>query len=172
MGDTKFSSCLAVVLKHEGGFVNHPKDPGGATNMGITKKTYEDWVGHEVTLQKMKELTVNDVTPIYRQKYWKVIKGDALTHGVDLQVFDFGVNAGPARSIKILQRVVEVPEDGIIGPATLKALEAKQNKADVIRQLGEERLKYYKSLSTFDTFGRGWTKRTEETTQKALEMLQ
>ena len=68
-----FDKALELLLKHEGGYVNHPSDPGGITNLGVTKKVYEDWVGHEVTEEDMKKLTPEDVAPIYLENYWEKI---------------------------------------------------------------------------------------------------
>ena len=118
-----FSRAISTVLKHEGGFVNHRKDPGGATNLGVTKKVWEKWIKKKATIADMKSLTVSDVMPLYKKKYWDVVKGDKLPSGVNLVVFDFGVNAGPARAAKFLQRIVGTKMDGKIGPKTIKAVE-------------------------------------------------
>ena len=88
-----FESCLKNLLKHEGGFVNHPKDPGGMTNLGVTKAVYEAWVGHEVTEKTMRELTTEAVAPLYRKKYWDACRADELVSGLDYVVFDCAVNS-------------------------------------------------------------------------------
>ena len=93
---------LEVILHHEGGYVNHPKDPGGETNMGVTKRVYEEHGG----TKDMKELTHEDVNPIYKKGYWDKVKGDELPDGLDLMIFDFAVNAGPGRAAKFIQRLV------------------------------------------------------------------
>ena len=98
-----FERALAAVLHHEGGFVNHPSDPGGMTNLGCTKKVWEEWVGHEVDEKAMRALTPADVAPLYKAKYWDKIKGDELPDGVDYVVFDCAINSGPGRAIKFLQ---------------------------------------------------------------------
>ena len=97
---SNYNECLKIILMHEGGYVNHPKDPGGETNLGVTKRVYEEWGG----TKEMKDLTVEDVEPIYKKNYWDKIKGDDLPDGLDLCVFDFGVNAGPGRAAKFLQK--------------------------------------------------------------------
>ena len=117
-----FKHCLEIILHHEGGYVNHPKDPGGMTNLGVTKRVYESWVGKEVDESDMRALTPEDVAPIYEKNYWKSIKGDDLPGGLDLCIFDFGVNAGPGRAAKYLQTMIGTVADGGIGPNTLKAL--------------------------------------------------
>ena len=97
-----FDHCLEIILHHEGGYVNHPKDPGGETNLGVTKRVYEEHGG----TKDMKDLTFEDVAPIYKKSYWDRVKGDELPAGLDLCVFDFGVNAGTGRAAKYLQNLV------------------------------------------------------------------
>ena len=104
--EKNYQHCLEMILHHEGGYVNHPEDPGGATNLGVTKIVYEEWVGRTVTLDKMEQLQVSDVAPIYKKNYWNRVKGDQLPSGLDLCVFDFGVNAGTGRAAKYLQKMV------------------------------------------------------------------
>ncbi len=142
-----FDKCLEMILHHEGGYVNHPDDPGGETNLGVTKRVYEEWGG----TKDMKDLTVDDVAPIYKKNYWDRVKGDELPSGLDLCVFDFGVNAGTGRAAKYLQSLVE-------------------GLAYTIDKYQEERQKYYESLKHFATFGKGWTRRVNETTELAHSM--
>ena len=121
----------------------------------------------------MKELTVEDVAPIYKKGYWDKMKGDDLPGGLDLCVFDFGVNAGPGRSAKYLQTMIGTVADGGIGPNTLKAVEAYVSEHGIyksIENFQEAIQSYYEKLSTFDTFGRGWTRRVTETTELAKTM--
>ena len=115
---SNFQKCLEIILHHEGGYVNHPKDPGGETNLGVTKRVYEEWGG----TKDMKDLTVEDVAPIYKKNYWDRVKGDNLPTGLDLCIFDFAVNAGPGRAAKMIQKMIGVTVDGGIGPMTLQAL--------------------------------------------------
>lgn len=175
MAKENWENCVSKVLIHEGGYVNHPKDPGGITNMGVTKRVYEEWVGHEVSEQDMKDLTEDDVTPIYKKNYWDRIKGDKLPDGLDLCVFDFGVNAGTGRAAKYLQKMIGTTADGGIGPNTLKALKSyvKENGlVETIKKYQSNRQDYYESLSTFETFGRGWTNRNNDTTEYAVELAE
>jgi len=165
---SRFNQCLSVVLHHEGGFVNHPKDPGGITNLGITKKTWEAWIGRPATEEDMRKLTPAMVGPLYEQRYWKASGADKLPPGVDLSVFDFAVNAGPKRAIRTLQECLRTTPDGIIGPATLGAA-GQANAASVIREYAVRRLSFYRTLPTFDTFGRGWTRRVKEVEAASLE---
>ena len=167
----KFSEALEIILHHEGGYVNHPKDPGGETNMGVTKRVYEEWGG----TKDMKDLTFEDVAPIYKKNYWDRVKGDDLSSGLDLCIFDFGVNAGTGRAAKFIQKMIGVTADGGIGPQTLRALGIYEEEvggvAEVIKEYQIRRQEYYESLSTFKTFGRGWTRRVNETTQSALKLI-
>ena len=165
-----YQKCIETILHHEGGYVNHPSDPGGETNLGVTKRVYEDWGG----TKDMKDLTVEDVKPIYKKNYWDRVKGDDLPAGLDLCVFDFGVNAGTGRSAKYLQTMIGTTADGGIGPNTLLALGNYVEEIgveDAIRNFQKARQEYYESLSTFETFGRGWTRRVDETTELAVSMI-
>lgn len=167
--DRNFERSLALVLKHEGGFVNHPADPGGATNKGITIATFRRYVKKNGTVADLKAITDAQVAFTYRKQYWDAVRGGDLPSGVDYAVFDFGVNSGPSRAIKFLQRVVGVEQDGMIGPATLRAVNAK-NAADVIEGLCDARMKFLRGLGTWGTFGRGWTRRVVGVEDEALKM--
>jgi hypothetical protein len=120
--DLRFAACLEEVLWHEGGYADNPRDPGGATNLGITIATLGEWRGRAVTKADVKALTREEAAAIYRARYWKRVRGDALPAGLDLAVFDFAVNSGPARAVKALQRELGVAQDGLVGPVTLGAL--------------------------------------------------
>ena len=164
-----FEQSLKMILHHEGGYVNHPSDPGGRTNLGVTQAVYESWVDRPVTKDEMRSLTVEDVTPIYRRNYWDRVKGDDLPSGVDFAVMDLAVNGGTGRGAKMLQKVVGVTQDGGIGPQTLGAV-GRMDPVDIIEQYAAEREAFYLRLKTFDTFGRGWLRRNEETRLAALKM--
>ena len=164
-----FDNSLKMLLKHEGGYVNHPRDPGGMTNLGVTKRVYEAWIGREVDEAAMRALTPDDVAPIYRANYWDAVWGDHLPSGVDFSVFDWAVNSGPARAIKALQRIVGSVSDGVMGPKTMQAV-MDMDAEKIIDMMHGERQRFYERLDTFDTFGRGWTRRNNETRQAALLM--
>ena len=164
-----YEKCLEAILHHEGGYVNHPKDPGGETNFGVTKRVYEEWGGSK----DMKDLLVEDVAPIYKKNYWHKVKGDSLPNGLDLCIFDFGVNAGTGRAAKYLQTMIGTVADGGIGPNTLRALDeyvTLHGLNETIENYQNNRQRYYEKLKTFETFGRGWTRRVDETTETALKM--
>lgn len=166
----RFAACLAQVLRHEGGYVDHPADPGGATNLGITLATLAAWRGKPVTKQDVRDLTVAEAGEIYRARYWLPIRGDALPPGVDLAVFDAAVNSGPMRAAKWLQSVLGVAQDGEIGLQTLAALARAPGPVTVITDLCDARMRYLRGLPTWSTFGRGWTRRVAEVEGEALRV--
>ena len=169
-GDARFLACVAIVLGKEGGFVNDPADPGGATNLGITRATLASWRGQPVTEADVRKLTQAEALQIYRARYWNVMRCDDLPHGIDLMVFDFGVNAGPATAARHLQRAVGTTPDGAVGPRTIAAAKAA-NAHNVIDMLVHQRERHYRSLPTFDRFGRGWLNRTASVASKAKAMV-
>ena len=166
---TNFETALKALLNHEGGFVNHPKDPGGMTNLGVTKKVWEEWVGHPVDELAMQDLTPDMVAPLYKAKYWNKVYGDKLPHGVDLCVFDCAVNSGVSRAAKLLQRAVGVDDDGVIGNMTLTACEAVSPDL-IIQRFSEERLAFLQALPTFATFGKSWSRRVAEVETQAQNL--
>jgi lysozyme family protein len=153
-----WDEALKHVLRYEGGYVNHPSDPGGMTNLGVTKRVWEEWIGRPATEQDMRSLTPELVSPLYKKRYWDAVRGDDLPSGVDLCVFDCAVNAGPGRASKFLQQVVGVTVDGQIGPKTIAAVTSKPADT-VIEAFCDLREAHFKSLSTFPTFGKGWMRR-------------
>ena len=171
---SNFDECLKLILHHEGGYVNHPKDPGGETNMGVTKRVYEKWcIENDLQQKDMKDLEFNDVAPIYKENYWDRVKADQLPAGLDLCVFDWAVNSGTGRAAKKLQGMIGTTVDGGIGPNTLKALNAYvqiEGLESTIATYTDIRQNFYESLSTFDTFGKGWTRRNQETEMEAFKM--
>jgi lysozyme family protein len=164
-----FRDCLELVLKHEGGFVNHPKDPGGMTNLGVTKKVWEDWIGHEVDEKAMRALTPAIVAPMYEMKYWRTSYCEKLPRGLDLLVFSMAVNAGSGRSVKLLQDAIGVVADGVIGPRTMAQIN-QSNVETLIDKFSEARTAFYKGLKTFPVFGKGWLSRTDKERLEALDM--
>ena len=161
--------ALAIILKHEGGFVNHPADPGGMTNLGVTKSVWENWTKKPATEADMRSLTPELVAPLYKHNYWDAVRGDDLPGGVDLCVFDCAVNAGVGRAAKFLQRVVGTAQDGQIGPGTLAAV-AKMQPETIIAEFCHQREAFYRSLDTFATFGKGWMRRLDEVESESRGM--
>jgi lysozyme family protein len=165
-----FEKCLALVLKSEGGFVNNPRDPGGMTNLGVTKVTFDRWTNGDADEQQMRALTPDDVEPLYREWYWDGVRGDDLPAGVDYFVFDFAVNSGIGTAIRMLQDAAGAVPDGKLGPVSMTAV-LKQNPRDLILMLQTTRINYLRKISTWSTFGKGWTRRVNDVTAAALAMV-
>lgn len=173
----RFARCLEFVLAQEGGYADHPGDPGGATNMGITRKTLARWreVAPWWALPKdaVRALDRDEAARIYEAEYWRAVRGDELPAGLDLALFDYAVNSGPARAAKALQAILEVAADGVIGPLTLGALRARiaaEGVAAIIVALCGGRLDFLQRLASFAMFGRGWTRRVAAIRAAALAM--
>jgi len=159
MSNRRFSECVAIVLRHEGGFIDHPSDRGGPTKYGITLRTLRGWRDDEtLTADDVRALTEAEAREIYLARYWNPIRGDELPPGVDLAVFDYAVNSGVRHAARELQAVVGVPQDGAIGRVTLAAVR-EQDPSMVISNLCERRRAFLRTLRTFEVFGRGWLRR-------------
>jgi lysozyme family protein len=167
---SNWSNAFALMLKSEGGFVNHPSDPGGMTNLGVTKATWENWVGRESDEAEMRGLTPEKVEPLYKKKYWDAVRGDELPPGISYLCFDFAVNAGAGRSIKTLQTAVGVTPDGGFGPMTMAAVQVV-DPVELIERFSQAKEDFYRSLNTFATFGKGWLNRVADVKVKASSML-
>lgn len=164
-----FDACFAMIIKHEGGYVNHPKDPGGMTNLGVTWRVWQEYTGKPATETIMRSLTKEMVKPLYKKNYWDKVRGDELPSGVDYCVFDIAINSGPNRAVKLLQRALGVKEDGLLGPQTLqKVLDA--NPRELVQDICEKRLDFLRSLPTWPTFGDGWKNRVDEVEETAFKM--
>ena len=153
-----FDKALALVLIHEGGFANNPRDPGGATMKGVTLVTFRRFFGEDKTVTDLKNITQAQLAQVYRTGYWDKCSGDQLPSGVDYAVFDAAVNSGPVRAARFLQAAVGGTVDGVIGPTTLAAVDAR-NPTATINGLCDQRLAFLQGLSTFADFGRGWSRR-------------
>lgn len=165
--DRNFARSLSAVLRHEGGWSDHPQDKGGATMKGVTLANFRRYVKADATKDDLRKITDAQLETVYRRFYWDAVAGAQLPDGVDFAVFDFAVNSGPARAAKYLQRVVGVKQDGKIGPATLKATRAISH-ATVINDLCDDRLDFLKKLKTWPTFGKGWSTRVKRVRSEAL----
>lgn len=172
-----FDACLGYVLKHEGGYVDHPADPGGATNKGITRRTLAAWRGiapyTDLPKSEVRNISDREVAAIYKANYWDKLRGDDLPSGVDYAVFDFGVNSGPSRAASYLQEIVGSAPDGMIGPLTLEAVKEYCDhfgSDTLVTELCADRMAFLQRLSTWKTFGRGWTSRVDGVRSKAMQM--
>ena len=167
---SNWDNAFKLMLKSEGGFVNHPSDPGGMTNLGVTKATWENWVGRESDEAEMRGLTPEKVEPLYKKKFWDAVRSDELPVGLDYLMFDFAVNAGAGRAIKTLQTAVGVTPDGGFGPMTMAAVQAV-DPVELIERFSQAKEDFYRSLTTFSTFGKGWLNRVADVKVKASAML-
>ena len=164
-----YDEALRRLLAHEGGYTNHPSDPGGPTNFGITIYDYRKYVKPNATAADVRAMTVGEAKLIYRKRYWDAQRCDELPAGVDYAVFDYGVNSGIGRSKKVLQRVVGVTADGVLGPLTMQAVAAR-DPAKIVTAICDERLAFLKRLKTWPVFGRGWARRVAEVRSASLRM--
>jgi lysozyme family protein len=164
-----FEACLPVILAAEGGFVDDPSDPGGATNLGVTRATLSSWLGRPATIAEVEALTPAAVAPIYLARYYDAAHAGDCPAGVDLMVFDEAVNQGVGRAIASLQAAAGAPRDGAFGPVTRAAV-AASTPAHLIRSIAADREAHYRALPTFPRFGRGWLARLASTTDAALRL--
>jgi len=176
--NSNWKQAFEQMLASEGGFTDDERDDGnklpdgrkGSTMLGVTQYNWENHIGHQVTHDQMRKLTPADVEPLYKKKYWDAVRADELPSGIDYLVFDMGVNAGPGRSIKLLQSAVGVPADGGLGPVTMKAVLAA-DPVELIDRFSAEKEAFYRGLKTFETYGKGWLNRVAQVKVKANSML-
>ena len=156
-----FEACMAEVFKHEGGYVNDPHDPGGETNMGISKRSYPK--------EDIRNMTRARAAQIYRRDFWDKLRCDELPAGLDLVAFDAAVNSGPSRGAKWLQQALGVAVDGKVGLATIGAAKNTYTPAAVLRAVGFRRA-FLKTLPTWERYKNGWTKRLDSVEAVASAM--
>lgn len=165
----RFGRCLALTLAYEGGWSDHPSDPGGATMKGVTLAVYRTFKNDPgATKAQLRAISDADLNAIYRRNYWLASSCDKLPAGVDLMTFDVAVNSGPSRARRWLQEAVGSTPDGVIGPQTLARVLAIP-APELVQRLSTRRDKFYRSLGTFPTFGKGWLARLKNVTTKAME---
>lgn len=167
--NSNFLTCLEKVLNHEGGFVNDPLDPGGMTNFGITKKSYESYLGRKVTESEMRDISYDEIKLFYKKMYWDKASCDEINKGIDYCVFDSAVNSGVLRAVKWLQQSLHLADDGIIGNKTLCALKYCTEK-EVINEICNLRMIYLRSLKKWGRFGNGWQKRVNDVRKDSTRM--
>lgn len=149
-----FRQIFDRLIGHEGGYVNHPQDPGGETNWGITKRT----AVANGYISAMKNMTREQAFNIYQKAFWQRYRCEELTPSVAYQFFDAVVNHGLGNASRMLQRAADVADDGIIGAVSLAAINAMP-ESDLLMRFNAERLKFYTKLKNFPTFGKGWVNR-------------
>jgi lysozyme family protein len=163
-----YKQALKHVLYYEGGYTDHPDDPGGATNLGITIANLADWRKRPVTKAEVRALTLEEAEAIYKAQYWDAVFADQLDDGVDIMMFDCAVNQGVSRAVRILQDSIGVKSDGQFGPVTMAALK-KHSSSEVIDEFAARRMCHYASLQKlFKVFGLGWSRRLMSTHELAV----
>jgi lysozyme family protein len=173
MAAENYAASLKHVLVHEGGYVNHPADPGGETNKGVTIAVYRGYRQRKgLTPQSVRYISDAELNEIYRLQYWNAIRGDTLPRGVDYVVFDGAVNSGPSQSVKWLQAALGCRVDGNMGEATIAAIEAVSDYTDLIADICARRMAFLRSLRTWGTFGTGWTRRVSGVKSVGIGMVQ
>ena len=170
MAASSYDAALARLLVHEGGYSNHPADPGGPTNFGITITDYRQYVKPGATATDVRAMTVGEAKRIYRDKYWRAQRCDELPAGVDYAVFDYGVNSGVGRSGKVLRRCLKSADNrSVVTDAVIAAARAADAKALIV-SICDERLRFLQSLKTWSVFGKGWDARVAEVKAYALQL--
>lgn len=170
MAKETYEKALANVLRHEGGYTNHPADPGGPTNFGITIYDYRLYIDKNGTAQDVKNMSIEQAKTIYRSKYWDVCRCDDLPAGLDYTVFDLGVNSGVGRAGEFLRRALDLPTSPKIISNEVVAAVHKKPATDLIHAINTMRLSFLKRLKTWPTFGRGWSRRVSEVKAISLQI--
>lgn len=166
MANGNLSACLKITLAHEGGWADHPKDPGGATMKGVTLATYRRY-RPGASKADLRAISDDDLVRVYRDGFWNKVSGELLPFGVDLVTFDAAVNSGPGRAARWLQAAVGAKQDGEIGPATLRGI---SDPKSAIQRMCAKRLGFVQGLKTWGTFGRGWSRRIADIEARAVAM--
>lgn len=169
MAAANYDASLARVLKHEGGYTNHPSDPGGPTNFGITIHDYRRYIKAGGTAADVRDMSLADAAKIYRARYWHALRCDELPAGLDYAVFDYGVNSGIGRAGKVMRRLLVIGEGTAITDAVIAGVR-NEDASSLIARLCDERLAFLTSLRTWPVFGAGWRRRVAEVRRDALAM--
>lgn len=176
-----FLDAVNYVLDHERGYVNHPNDPGGPTNMGITWETLARWRGvhrNRISPEDVRNMSRDEAIAIYDAMYWDAVRADRLPPALAYAAFDFAVNSGPVRAVKELQKLVGTRADGIIGGHTMRRIHAVNDRESLVNRYLDARLAFMKRIRhrktgerLWDTFGRGWGKRVADVRRRSLSHL-
>lgn len=169
MSMNRFDRAFECLKVHEGGYVNHPDDPGGATNKGVTQRTYNHYRRrHDKDTRDVRQITNAEVRAIYLGQFWSTIDASNLPAGVAYCVFDAAVNSGPGQAVRWLQRVIGAKVDGVVGMETLTKTK-EMDPATLIDAYCDRRLAFMQRLAHWDSFGDGWTRRVDEVRAQSKE---
>jgi lysozyme family protein len=172
MASLSYEVALARLLRDEGGYTDHPSDPGGPTNFGITLADAQRYWKGNATADDVRALPQSIARKIYRERYWNAMRCDELPAGVDYAVFDYGVNSGIGRAGKVLRRVLNLPDRSSVVSDDVIAAAGQRAPSDLVVAICAERLSFLKTLKTFPVFGRGWIARVNGVRSTALAMAQ
>ncbi len=172
MAAASYDQALTRLLRDEGGYTDHPSDPGGPTNFGITLADARRYWKGDATAADVRAMPQSVARRIYRERYWNAMRCDQLPAGVDYAVFDYGVNSGIGRAGKVLRRVLNMSDATSAITDDVIAAVMKRNAGDLVTAICSERLAFLKALKTFPVFGRGWTARVNGVRSAALAMAQ
>jgi lysozyme family protein len=170
MAISTYEPSLTRLLAHEGGYTDHPDDPGGPTNFGITIADYRRYAKAGATAADVRAMSIDEAMAIYRRRYWDAQRCDDLPAGVDYAVFDYGVNSGIGRSGKVLRRMLRLADDSSIVTDDVIAAARSADARALVTAICDERLRFLKSLKTWAVFGKGWGRRVDEVKAVALQM--
>jgi lysozyme family protein len=170
MATHTYDEALRRLLVHEGGYTNHPSDPGGPTKHGITIHDYRRFIDPGGTAADVRAMTVDQAKAIYRARYWDALRCDDLPAGVDYAVFDYGVNSGIGRAGRVLRRLLGLPDREHVVTTAVIAAVARRDPAALVAAICDERLAFLRRLKTWPVFGRGWGRRVAEVRATALRM--
>ena len=170
MSAANFEEALRRLLMHEGGYTNHPSDPGGPTNFGITIADYRKYVKADATAADVRSMQLSEAKAIYRARYWDAQRCDELPAGIDYAVFDYGVNSGIGRSGKVLRRLLGLPDATHLVTGEVVRAAGQRDPAELVVAICDERLAFLKRLKTWPVFGAGWGRRVADVKRAALAM--
>jgi lysozyme family protein len=164
-----YEEAITKVFKDEGGYTDDAADPGGPTNWGITIFDARMYWKPNATAADVKSMPKSVAEDIYRKHYANPIQYDSLPAGVDYAVLDYGINSGNSRSVRVLQSILNVNQDGVVGPVTIAAAQ-KHDPVDLIKEIYTQRLNFLEGLHTWSTFGKGWSTRCKTGLALALKL--
>jgi lysozyme family protein len=170
MAARTYDEALRRLLVHEGGYSDHPSDPGGPTKYGITIGDYRRYAKPDATATDVRMMRIDEAKRIYREKYWDAMRCDELPAGVDYAAFDYGVNSGIGRAGKVLRRVLGLDADSSTITTDVIRAARQRNAASFVNAMCDERLRFLRGLRTWPAFGTGWTRRVCEVRAGALAM--
>lgn len=178
MAAANFEACMKQILKYEGGYSNHPEDPGGVTLEGVIQRVYDAYrkkklLPPQALVPEMRgtQAWIAERNEIYRTQYWNTISGDTLPKGVDLVVFDGAVNSGVSQSVKWLQRALGLEAaDGQMGDITKAAVVTSGDPKKLVANICSRRLAFLQQLKTWPTFKKGWTARVANVQNVGMAM--